>query len=288
MQRSVKRALAIDERAHGAEDPTTAISLNNLARLLRDQGDLTAARPLYERALAIREQTLGPKHPTTAASLNNLAGLLFNVGDYTTAQPLFERALAIAEQALGSEHPNTAFALNNLATLLTDQGDYAAAQPLFERALAIRKKALGPEHPSTIRTLNNLAGLLRNQGDYAGAWPLYERLLRLQQHIDDYAGEATSFFNLGQMAAAQGQTEAGARLMALCSRIERLIEHPDIGNDESELATIIDKLGYGPEQVKALQQQVAAAYEVDRWWGLVRAAAGAPMRPSDEPPSSQA
>jgi hypothetical protein len=32
--------------------PHTATSLNNLASLLRDQGELAAARPLFERALA--------------------------------------------------------------------------------------------------------------------------------------------------------------------------------------------------------------------------------------------
>jgi tetratricopeptide (TPR) repeat protein len=36
------------------------MSLNNLADLLRGQGDLAAARPLFERALAIFEKALGP------------------------------------------------------------------------------------------------------------------------------------------------------------------------------------------------------------------------------------
>ena len=41
-----------------------------LAVLLQAQGDLAAARPLFERALAIYEKALGPEHPSTAASLN--------------------------------------------------------------------------------------------------------------------------------------------------------------------------------------------------------------------------
>jgi tetratricopeptide (TPR) repeat protein len=56
--------------------PLTATVLNNLALLLENQGDLAAARPLYERALAIREKALGPEHPETATGLNNLASLL--------------------------------------------------------------------------------------------------------------------------------------------------------------------------------------------------------------------
>ncbi len=73
----------------GPEHPDTATSLNNLACLLKDQGDLAAARPLYERALAIREKALGPEHPDTATSLNNLARLLQEQGDLAGARPLF-------------------------------------------------------------------------------------------------------------------------------------------------------------------------------------------------------
>ena len=124
-------------------------SLNKLARLLQDQGDLAGARPLFERALAINEKALGPEHPDTAANLNNLARLLRAQGDLAGARPLFERALAISEKVLGPEHPETAISLNNLALLLRPQGDHAGARPLFDRALAIRERALGPDHPDT-------------------------------------------------------------------------------------------------------------------------------------------
>jgi hypothetical protein len=40
------------EKALGPEHPDTARGLNNLAGLLQDQGDLAAARPLFERSLA--------------------------------------------------------------------------------------------------------------------------------------------------------------------------------------------------------------------------------------------
>jgi tetratricopeptide (TPR) repeat protein len=72
----LERALAIYEKALGAEHPDTATSLNNLAGLLKTQGDLAGARPLYERALAIYEKALGAEHPATATVRNNLASLL--------------------------------------------------------------------------------------------------------------------------------------------------------------------------------------------------------------------
>ncbi len=60
--------------------PEAAWSLNNLAEVLLDQGDLQGARTLHQRALAIREIRLGPEHPETAWSLN-LAEVLLDQGD---------------------------------------------------------------------------------------------------------------------------------------------------------------------------------------------------------------
>ena len=90
-----ERALAINEKVHGAEHPDTAGSLNNLGFLLQSQGDLAGARPCYERALAILERVLGAEHPDTATSLNNLGALLRSQGNLAGARPHYKRALAI-------------------------------------------------------------------------------------------------------------------------------------------------------------------------------------------------
>jgi tetratricopeptide repeat protein len=54
----------VREKVLGPEHPDTAYTLNSLAGLCHDQGDLVGARPLFERALAIRNRVLGPQHPT--------------------------------------------------------------------------------------------------------------------------------------------------------------------------------------------------------------------------------
>jgi hypothetical protein len=68
-------ALAIREARLGANHPTTAHSLGNLAAILHTQGDLDGARRLHERTLQIREACLGPDHPDTARSHQDLAAL---------------------------------------------------------------------------------------------------------------------------------------------------------------------------------------------------------------------
>lgn len=171
-----EQALAINEEVVGPEHPLTAGSLNNLALLLKRQGDLAGARPLYERALAISEKRLGPDDRLTLAGLNNLALLLKEQGNLAEARPLYERALAIGERVRGPEDPDTAVSRNNLAVLIKEQGDLAGARPLFEQALAINEKAFGPEHPLTATGLNELAVLLGDQGDLTAARPLIARV----------------------------------------------------------------------------------------------------------------
>jgi tetratricopeptide (TPR) repeat protein len=130
-----ERALAIHEKVLGPEHPYTATSLNNLAGLLQEQGDLVKARSLFERALAI---VLGPEHPHTVYNLNSFAKLFQDQGHLVRARLLYERALAIREKVLGPGHPDTATSLNDLAGLLQDQGDLGRAQPLrYKRGEAV-------------------------------------------------------------------------------------------------------------------------------------------------------
>src|SRR5437764_640743 len=70
-----KRSLAIREKALGPDGQNVAISIDNLAKLYRDQGRHADAEPLYKRSLALREKALGKDHPDVAQSLYNLAGL---------------------------------------------------------------------------------------------------------------------------------------------------------------------------------------------------------------------
>jgi Tetratricopeptide repeat/AAA domain len=119
------------------EHPGTALSLNNLASVLRDQGDLVGARRLLERALVICEKALGPEHLQTATALNDLAYTLQDQGHLAEARLLYERALAICEKVFGSDHPVTASIGRNLAVLLASES--AGASAPSERRLAIER-----------------------------------------------------------------------------------------------------------------------------------------------------
>jgi tetratricopeptide (TPR) repeat protein len=243
-----RETLELVEASLGPEHPDTATCLDNLAGLLKEQGDLAGARPLYEHALAIREKVLGPEHFSTATSLNNLALLLTDQGELARARPLFEHALAITTKELGPEHPDTATSLNNLALLVKHQGDLAGARPLYERALAIREKVLGPEHSSTATSLNNLAQLLMNQGDLAGARPLQERTLAICEKTlgPEHPNTANSLSNLAILLKHQGDLSGARALAARALAIDEKVlgpEHPDTANRLNNLAILLHGQG---------------------------------------------
>lgn len=64
------------EKTVGKEHPNYPRTLNNLAMLLDDMGNLEEAIKLNKESLAIEGKVLGTDHPLYATSLNNLAALL--------------------------------------------------------------------------------------------------------------------------------------------------------------------------------------------------------------------
>ncbi len=150
-----RRALAIREAALGPDHPDTALSLNNLAELLRAQGRSGEAEPLFRQALAIREAALGPDHPNTAQSLNNLAALLWAQGRYGEAESMYRRALTIND-ALWRAHPGDSELGLMLGKSLVMLGDYlkdrsrtAEAESVYRRGVDVLGQLQAAELGST-------------------------------------------------------------------------------------------------------------------------------------------
>ena len=70
--RVMRRALEGNEAALGVSHPSTLISVNNLAILLKQQGKYGQAEAMYRRSLAGREEALGPTHPHTRSARSHL------------------------------------------------------------------------------------------------------------------------------------------------------------------------------------------------------------------------
>jgi CHAT domain-containing protein/Tfp pilus assembly protein PilF len=230
-------------------DELVAISLNELALLLKKQGYYALARPLYERALAIMEEEYGPyDRDHVAVSLNNLAKLLEELGLYEEALPLYDRALTIWEETLGPEHPEIATGLNNLAILHRRLGRGSEARSLYERALRIKEKHLGPDHPDVATRLNNLGLLLYDEGQYAEAQPLYERALVIWENAwgSQHPDVASCLNNMALLYHDQGEYYEARPLYERALAIRnRLLEpdHPDVTDNVMRLVSLLSDIG---------------------------------------------
>jgi class 3 adenylate cyclase/tetratricopeptide (TPR) repeat protein len=239
----LKRALAILEKALGADHPDVARCLSNLATIYRNQARYAEAESLFIRALAILERSLGPDHPDIARRLSNLATIYRNQARYAEAESLFIRALAILERSLGPDHEDVAIPLNSLANVYYDQGRYADAEPMFLRALAISEKALGPDDPAVAHALNNLANVYRDQSRYAEAEPLYTRALAIREKAlgPDHPFVATSLNSLANVYRDQTRYAEAEPLhtRALAIREKALgPDHPDVAYSLNSLAVV--------------------------------------------------
>ena len=90
-RRLAEDTLARRRRVLGDSHPGTLSSANNLAHVLRLQGEYAEARRLDEDTLRRREEVLGENHPDAVASANNLIVDLLELGDSERARHLDER-----------------------------------------------------------------------------------------------------------------------------------------------------------------------------------------------------
>jgi tetratricopeptide (TPR) repeat protein len=187
---NVERALAIDERLYGPDDPELIPRLNDLGFLRRVQGDLDGARQVLESALGRGEAAWGRDHADLGSLLGNLADVLPELaererraGNEGTARARLEeargllvRAVAIGEATYGPNHYVVSMRRNNLGLLLRDLGDIAGAFREITRALEIMKNEVGVGHRRVIQFEKNLEVVTREFRRKSGTMPAVTKI----------------------------------------------------------------------------------------------------------------
>lgn len=87
-----QKALEIAEHNIESDPSCVVISLNNLAKFHRIQGEYAVAETLYQRALKIQENALGLAHPQVVKSLKELASLYRATNQEAKAERLETKA----------------------------------------------------------------------------------------------------------------------------------------------------------------------------------------------------
>jgi tetratricopeptide (TPR) repeat protein len=106
-----------------------------LGNLTLHQGDIDAARALFEESLALRRE-LGDTRGI-ATVLNNLGVVAMEQGDTDAARALYEESLTLRRE-LG-DREGTATSLANLAKIALERGDDVAARALYAQSLSLHR-----------------------------------------------------------------------------------------------------------------------------------------------------
>ena len=180
------RALNLQRKVLGPDDPQTLTSLSQMALILTEQGNYAEAQKLQREALVARTRVLGPEHPDTIASMARLATILNLQGQNAEALKMKRNAFDLSRRVLGPEDPQTLKMANSLVAVLWQQGDdrlYDEAEQVQRDAIDMEKRVLGPEHPDTLNGMINLGVIMRRMGRYVEAEKIYRETLAIQNRV---------------------------------------------------------------------------------------------------------
>ncbi|MFI5166641.1 MAG: tetratricopeptide repeat protein [Thermoanaerobaculales bacterium] len=247
-RKQLERALELDRKFLGAENPKTLRIMRDLARTAMEQGKYPESEALYSQALEISRRVLGSEHPDTLDAMRGLATNYFYERKYPQAEPIYKQIVNVSRRVLGPDHPDTLRYITGLASVYHQQAKYAQAETLYRQTLDARRKVLGPEHPDTLTALSNLAVTYEAEGKHAEAEDLDVQVLETRrrllgpEHPDTLNSTANLedvYFNEGKYA----QAEVLASQVFEISRRRLGPEHPDTVRYMGNLAAAYDNDG---------------------------------------------
>ncbi|WP_375471311.1 tetratricopeptide repeat protein [uncultured Nostoc sp.] len=233
-----------------------AATLDKMAGVIADQGDIARAIALYEQSLEIIEQIGDVKGKATV--LSDIAGVIADQGNIARAIALYEQSLEIKEQI--GDVKGKAATFNNMAQVIAQQGDIARAIALYEQSLEIFEQIGDVKGKATI--LGNMAQVIAQQGDIARAIALYEQDLEISEQVGDVKGRAATLNNMAQVIAQQGNIARAITLYEQSLEISEQIG--DVKNKATTLANMAYWVGETGDKARQLKLNLKAALALGR------------------------
>ena len=272
-ERNLREALALQRWLFEPVNGEVGRTLEDLAQVVDQRGDLKAAMPLMQSALDIQRRLHGAEpHPDLAEAINNLGFLYEEEGNHDAAEKLFREALAMNRRLLGDKHKEIAAGLSNLAFVQQEKGDLAHAEANFRQALAMQRELLGEVHPDVAMTLNNLAYVYSDLGNNRDKLLMQRESLAVYRQLfpGDHPDVARVADQLGYFLMQAGQyVEAELEVREALAMRRRLLgdTHPDVASSLTSLAMIqvatgkyADALASSREAVKIYTAALSATH----------------------------
>ncbi|KAE8360872.1 violaceus kinesin [Aspergillus caelatus] len=218
--------------ATGALNPSTLVSMTNLASTYWNQGRWKEAEELHLRVMETRRLLFGPLHPSTLTSLANLASTYSKQARWGQAVELQAEVVTARKSILGAEHPNTLISVSNLASIYRSQGRYKEAEELETGVLEVYRRVMGPYHPCTLTNMANLASTYVSQGCWKKAAELQTEVLGLCLKTlgPEHPDSMTNMANLASIYWNQQRGEEAEALEIQVLETRRRVlggQHPD-------------------------------------------------------------
>lgn len=263
----VERALKLQSKVLGPDDPATLRSQRLLARLLQYQAHYDAAEKLYRATLARQEQLLGANHPEAIRTGTSLGQLAAQQGRYAEAEKILLRTSAASEKAFGPDHPDTLSALHGLAVAYDGTQQYAKEETLWRELFQRRLRTLGPDHPDTLDTEQNLAYVYYREGKLPEAEKLQREALEIEKRIQgpDHPSVVLAMGNLANTLSEEHRYREAEALQreSLALRKKTLgTDHPETLFALANLGNIVAAQKRYPEALAMLREALAGETRV--------------------------
>jgi serine/threonine protein kinase/tetratricopeptide (TPR) repeat protein len=228
----------------------TARSINVIANIAYQQGDIPGAVQLFNQALGI-SQSIGDKADESGA-LNNIANMTDPNRSPEETQKMYEASVRVATER--GDNNGLALAEQNLAAFLYTKGDRVGGKAMFEKAIKLSRE-IGDKRTEA-RALNNLCSFKLSSGDVKQALKDCQESLKLRVEIDDKGDIARSLANRGDVLLAQGDIAAAKKDYEDALKIRKDLEQKD---DAAYLAISLGGVALQEKQFNVAKQSLGGA-----------------------------
>jgi len=248
-------ALDRQRTLHGPASLVAVEAETNWATWLQDEGEYTAAAPLFDHAIAAAIDTLGPRAPFVGRLYRSRGYLHQSTGALEEATSDFTASIAIARATRPVDSVELAATASQLGRLYRQLDRPDDAEPLLLEALGLQRALFGSLHPNVASTLRNLGSLRRDREDYVGADSLYREAIAIRRTLfgPDHPDVLNALNSYGIMLEEAGQHDSAVVVMRQqLASLERMFpeHHPRIAAATANLGSL---LGGGEDITEAEQ-----------------------------------
>lgn len=200
-------------KGYAAQAQTRARALHGAAQLAWQQGELAAARMLYEEALRLSRDA-GDRR-LVAMSSRGLGTVDFIQGNMASARALLEEALAVCREI--DDTRGVATSLITLGEMARTEGRLRVARALYEESLAICRQS--DNQYNVCVNLLNLGAVACLEEDLKAACACHREAIQIAEKLGDAVQVAYALNGFGALLVLRGEMWWAARLFGAAEHL---------------------------------------------------------------------